>query len=202
MSDFPAGPFQVIYADPPWRWRAWSAAGEGKSAVQHYGVMDEAALAALPVAGAAARDAVLFLWVIQSMLPDALRLIEAWGFELKTVAFVWVKIKGAAEREGQGRLFYAGEDVRMGMGYHTRAGAEQCWLATRGRGYDRLAKGEAQVVFAPLREHSRKPDEIADAIVRLTGDVPRLELCARTRRPGWAAWGNQVERFAGGEAAE
>jgi N6-adenosine-specific RNA methylase IME4 len=191
----PAGPFSVIYADPAWSFATWSHRGQGKGASQHYDVMDLAAMAALPVAACAADDAALFMWVVQPMLPEALRLIEAWGFTFKTVAYVWIKIKGVAERQGQDRLFYAGEDVRLGLGYHTRSGAEQCWLATRGKGYDRLSQSEAQVVFAPLREHSRKPDDIADSIVRLTGDVPRLEMFARTERPGWSVWGNESTKF-------
>jgi N6-adenosine-specific RNA methylase IME4 len=190
----PAGPYSVIYSDPPWQYQTWSHRGEGKGASQHYATMDAAALRALPVGDIAAKDAALFLWVVQPQLPEAMRLINAWGFTFKTVAYVWVKIKG-----GQDRLFYAGDDVRKGLGYHTRSGAEQCWLATRGKGYRRLAQGEPQVVFSPLREHSRKPDEIAESIVKLTGDVPRLEMFARVKRPGWDAWGNQTDRF--GEAA-
>lgn len=194
MSDLfaglPRGHYRVLYADPPWLFHAWSQRGEDRGAVQHYGCMDLDAIKALPVGDVAAADAALFLWVVQPMLPEALSLIAAWGFTFKTVGYYWIKIKG-----GQDRLFYAGDDVKKGLGYHTRAGAEQCWIATRGRGYERLSQGEAQVVFSPLRQHSRKPDEIAESIVRLTGDVPKLELFARTRRPGWDAAGNEVEKF-------
>lgn len=192
--NLPSGPYRVIYADPPWRYETWSHRGQGKGASQHYGTMDAAALRALDVGAIAAPDAALFLWVVQPQLPEAMRLLDAWGFTFKTVAYYWVKVKG-----GQDRLFYAGEDVRLGLGYHTRSGAEQCWLATRGKGYARLSQREPQVVFSPLRVHSRKPDEIAESIARLTGDVPKIELFARTKRPGWDAWGNQVEKF--GEVA-
>lgn len=188
---FPLGHYSVIYADPPWKFEAWSHRGEDRGAVQHYGCMSLDDICALPVADWAAKDAALFIWVVQPMLREAVRVIDSWGFTLKTVAYCWVKIKGE-----QDRLFYAGEDVRMGLGYHTRAGMEQCWLATRGDGYERLSQGEAQVMFAPLREHSRKPDEIADSIVRLVGDVPRLEMFARTVRPGWSAFGNETTKFA------
>lgn len=194
MSILPPGPFNVIYADPPWRFQSWSELGEDRSAVQHYDCMDLDAIAALPVADIAAEDAALFMWVIQPMLPEALELIKAWGFTYKTVAFGWIKIKGDA---AQRFLFADSGSVRKGMGYHTRSGMEQCWLATRGRGYDRLAKGEAQVHLEGIREHSRKPDHFADAITRLTGDVPKLEMFARTKRPGWAVWGNQVDKFVG-----
>lgn len=195
--DLPRGPFSVIYADPPWRFASWSHRGEAKGAAQHYDCMSLDDICALPVAGAAARDAALFIWVVQPMLPEALRVVEAWGFTFKTVAFCWVKLKGVAAQQ---KLFYAAEDVRLGLGYHTRSGMEQCWLATRGKGYQRLTQGEAQVHFEAVREHSRKPDHFVSAIERLTGDVPKLEMFARTTRPGWSAWGNQTDRFA--EAAE
>lgn len=182
--------YRILMADPPWRFKSWSGRGGGKGAVQHYDCMDLDALERLPVADWAAPDCALFLWVVQSMLPEALQLIGVWGFEFKTVAYAWVKIKG-----GQPRLYYEQGDAGMGMGYHTRAGFEQCWLATRGKGYSRISKGEPQVIFAPRREHSRKPDEIAESIVRLCGDLPRLEMFARTRRPGWAVFGNETDKF-------
>jgi N6-adenosine-specific RNA methylase IME4 len=182
---------RVIYADPPWTFSTWSKRGEDRSPVQHYACMSLGDICGLPVRDVAAADCALFMWVVQPMLPQALTVIDAWGFTFKTVAFAWVKTKGA-----QRFLFQSPEDVRMGMGYHTRSGFEQCWLATRGKGYRRQVMDQPQVVFAPVREHSRKPDEIADAIVRLVGDVPRLEMFARTRRPGWEVFGNQTEKFA------
>lgn len=188
--------YRIIYADPPWAFRAWTgdtlASRKAGAAGAHYPTMKDDDIAALPVADWCEKDAALFIWITNPNIPLAVRIVEAWGFTFKTVAFAWVKIKGK-----QDRLFYAGEDVRLGLGYHTRSGFEQCWLATRGHGYERLTKAEPQVVFSPLREHSRKPDEIADAIVRLCGDLPRLEMFARTQRPGWQAWGNQTDKFSG-----
>lgn len=182
FDPLPQRGFSVVYADPPWTYSTWSHKGEGRAPQQHYDCMSLDAIAALPVADLAAPDAALFLWVIQPMLPQAMQLISAWGFTFKTVAYYWVKMTA------DGR-------PRKGLGYHTRQGAEQCWLATRGRGYRRMSRAEPQVVFAPLREHSRKPDEIADSVARLTGDVPRVELFARTQRPGWQVWGNQTGLF-------
>jgi N6-adenosine-specific RNA methylase IME4 len=68
----------------------------------------------------------------------------------------------------------------------------------RGRGYKRQSQGIEQVLHAPLREHSRKPDEIAHRIELLVGEVPRVELFARTRRPGWTVWGDEIDRFDNG----
>lgn len=87
-----------------------------------------------------------------------------------------------------------GEGYAMGTGYYTRANPEICLLGVTGK-MPRLDAGVRQLVVEPRREHSRKPDRIADDIVRLFGDRPRIELFARTARPGWAAWGNQVDKF-------
>jgi N6-adenosine-specific RNA methylase IME4 len=183
-------PYSVIYADPSWHFKTYSQKGAGRSASVHYDTMTLNEIKALDVASIASKDAVLFLWVLQSMLPHALELIDAWGFKYKTIGFVWVKMRGK-----QAAMFCGQTDVRRMMGYYTRAGSEICLIATRGKGLKRLSKGEYQVVLAPLREHSRKPDEVAQAIERLYGDVPRLEMFARTRRDGWDVFGNQVDKF-------
>src|SRR5262249_21237495 len=138
-----------------WQFKPWSHRGEGKGASQHYQCMTLADVCALPVADLMAPDAALFLWVVQPMLPEALRVINAWGFEFRTVAFVWIKMP-RIWREVSWWV-----PPRMGLGYHTRSGSEQCWLAVRGEGYQRQAKDVAQVLHAPIRGHSRKPDEIA-----------------------------------------
>ena len=193
FSGLPRGPFSVIHADPPWQFKPWSHRGLDRGAEQHYSTMTIADIMALPVKDIAADDAALFLWVVQPMLPEALDLIRAWGFEFKTVAYCWVKIKG---KSAQTHLFVDSGAVRKGLGYHTRAGMEQCWLATRGKGYARLSRGEGQVHIEGLREHSRKPDFFAQSIERLVGDVPKLEMFARTERAGWTVWGNQTDKFA------
>jgi N6-adenosine-specific RNA methylase IME4 len=186
--------YSVVYADPPWQFQAWSHRGEGKGASQHYDCMTLQQVCDLPVRKVVADDAALFMWVVQPMLPDALRVIGAWGFEFKTVAFAWVKMKSTWTGD---KLFYDPTDIapRLGLGYHTRSGFEQCWLAVRGKGYKRRAQGVPQVLHAPLRQHSRKPDEVAARIETLVGDIPKIELFARSRRPGWDAWGHQVTKF-------
>lgn len=192
--DLPRGPFSVIYADPPWRFASWSHRGEAKGAVQHYDCMSLDDICALPVAGAAARDAALFIWVVQPMLPEALRVIEAWGFTFKTVAFCWVKLKGVAAQQ---KLFYAAEDVRLGLGYHTRSGMEQCWLATRGEAAAPLPGTQPETVYRERKgRHSAKPDWFAGQIERLFPGVARIELFARAARPGWDVWGFESDSSA------
>ena len=81
----------------------------------------------------------------------------------------------------------------MGLGYWTRANTEACLLATRGHP-KRLRADIRQLIVAPRREHSRKPEAIYERIERLVAG-PRLELFARQSRPGWTAWGNESTKF-------
>ncbi len=184
----PPGPFASILADPPWRFEAWSGKGTARSADNHYDTMRLEDIAALPVADVAANDCVLFMWICWPMLPEALRLIEAWGFRYKTCGFSWTK---ADVR--QRTLFRDDADVQVGMGYWTRANSEVCLLATRGKP-KRLNADVRQGIIEPRREHSRKPDCVHGRIERLVAG-PYLELFARTPRKGWTVWGNQTDKF-------
>ena len=169
--------YRVIYADPPWHYRDRAQAGE-RGASFKYRLTTTAELARLDVASLADTDCALFMWSTAPLLPDALQLMQAWGFRYSTVAFVWVKTSAA------GRLAW-------GMGQSTRANAELVLLGLRGR-LRRVSGAVHQVVQAPRRQHSQKPDEVRDRIVALLGDVPRVELFARQRVPGWDAWGDQT----------
>ncbi len=137
-------------------------------------------ICALPIADIAAPDSALFLWATFPMLQEAMRVIAAWGFSYKTVAFVWLKQNRVAKT-----WFY-------GMGFWTRNNAEICLLATKGHP-KRQSKGIHQLIVSPIERHSKKPDEARDKIVRLMGDLPRVELFARNATPGWEVWGNEVE---------
>ncbi len=169
-----ASRFQVLYADPPWR-----LGGSGKGSPP-YPMMATGDICALPVKRIAAPDCALLLWAVHSHLPDALAVVRAWGFSYKTVAFTWVK------RTPRDTGFF------LGRGYWTHSNAEPCLLATRGKPR-RVGTGVASLVVSPRREHSRKPDEVRERIVRVFGDVPRAELFARQKVDGWSAWGDEVE---------
>ncbi len=136
---------------------------------------------ALPVSGIADTDCTLFLWATMPMLPEALGLINAWGFEYKTVGFTWVK-----RNKKKPTWFW-------GMGYWTRANAELCLIATKGKP-KRINKGVHSVIDTRIEKHSKKPDIVRDKIVGLMGDLPRIELFARQAVEGWDAWGNEVEQ--------
>ena len=149
------------------------------AAENHYPTMGIDELCALPVADIAAQDSALFLWATFPQLPEALRLIKAWGFSYKSVAFVWLKKNKKADS-----WFY-------GLGFWTRGNAEICLLATKGHPH-RQAANIHQFIVSPIKEHSKKPDEARGKIVALMGDLPRVELFARQTPPGWDVWGNEV----------
>ena len=174
------GHYGAILADPPSPFKTRSPKGQGRSAVRHYKTMDWTAIMAMPVEQLAAKDCVLFLWATWPTMPQALRLIEFWGFEYKTCAFDWVKVN--KDRR-----------PRFGLGYWTRSNTEPCLLATRGHP-KRLNADVSQVIVTQRREHSRKPDQVREKIERLVAG-PYLELFARSRCKGWDSHGNEVEKF-------
>ena len=156
---------------------------------QHYETMTLDEIKALPVADVAAKDCVLLMWIVDSHVDQGLALAAHWGFTYKTLGFVWRKVKKTIDEES-----YEDDGASsMGMGKWTRKECEFCFLFTRGKP-PRLSGGVRQIINAPRREHSRKPDEAYDSIEALAGG-PYLELFARTRRPGWSAWGNQTDKF-------
>ena len=172
--------FKAIYVDPPWTFKVYSGKGKSRSAENHYDTMDQEAIKGLGVhiARLAAKDCALFLWCVMPQIPEALKVIEAWGFTYKTAGFIWAKLNKS------------GEGYFTGMGYWTRANAELCILATRGAP-TRLNADVPQLIVAPVGEHSRKPDETRGRIERLVAG-PYLELFARQRVDGWTVWGNQA----------
>ena len=172
--------YGIIYADPPWHYRVYSKKGAGRSAESHYPTMTIEEIQALPVSELADKDCALFMWITFPLLKESLSVLSAWGFKFKTIAFVWIK-----QNRKSDSLFW-------GMGYWTRANAEFCVLATKGKP-KRMAKNVHQVIVSHIEEHSKKPDEARRRIVRLMGDMPRIELFARQKTAGWDVWGNEVE---------
>ena len=149
----------------------------GKSS---YDVLNTDTIMSFDVASIADKTSMLFLWATYPMIKHALSVMDAWGFEYKTVAFTWVK----NNRSGVGFHF--------GLGYWTRANPEICLLGIRGKPH-RINADIPNLLISPLREHSRKPDEARDRIIRLCGDLPRIELFARRKVEGWDCWGNEVD---------
>ena len=172
--------YNIFYADPAWKFDNKNTGGSMKSGADaHYPVMSVSDMGKLPVPALAANDCTLFMWWVASQPAEALALVDAWGFTIKTMpGFVWVK------ETKHGKDFF-------GMGFSTRQGSENCLIATRGKP-KRISASVRAVVRAPVGRHSEKPAVFRDRIVTLMGDVPRLELFARQITPGWDVWGNQV----------
>lgn len=171
--------YQIIYADPPWSYKDKAAAGK-RGASFKYPVMSIEDIKKLPIKDLAADDCALFMWVTMPKLNEVFSVIEAWGFEYKTVAFTWVK-----KNKKSDSWFW-------GMGRWTRANAELCLLATKGKP-KRVSAGVHSILDDPVMRHSQKPDSARQRIVELMGDIPRIELFAREKVEGWDSWGNEVD---------
>ena len=135
----------------------------------------------LPVKDIAEKDCVLFLWCTDPLLNKQIEVIKAWNFEYKTVGFYWIK-----ENKNQTNMRFW-----KGPGYWTRANPEICLLATKGKP-KRVGTNVDRLVIAERDVHSRKPLIIRNKIVELCGDLPRIELFARTTAEGWSSWGNEI----------
>ena len=175
--ELPKKKFKIIYADPPWSYKDKALAGN-RGACCKYPVMNIEDIKNLPVKDIADDDCVLFLWVTFPKLNECFEVIKNWGFEYKTNAFTWVKK-------------YRNGDNFMGMGRWTRANAEVCLLATKGKP-KRINAGIRQIIESVPEKHSKKPNIVRDKIVELCGDLPRIELFARNQTDKWDSWGNEV----------
>ncbi len=187
----PHGGYGAILADPPWRFANFSTKGEKKNPVAHYGCETVEDLQIFPVNRLAAPHCALFLWATFPMLPGALAVMNAWGFTYKSGG-AWAK------RSSTGKKW------QFGTGYIFRSAAELLLVGTRGKpkvlnhSTRNLIATDApleDLIVAPVREHSRKPDDTY-ALVQALYAGPYVELFARSTREGWTAWGDEVGSFA------
>ena len=182
--------YDILYADPPWGFtRSGSLHVNGMygNALDHYHVLTDEEIKRIPVPTIMAESCLMFGWVVQSQMNYCIDVFESWGFQYSTVGFVWDKLTSK-------------------MGYYTHPQVELCLIFKHGtpnsEPYNtdsalfRGSRNEKQIVYAPRKEHSRKPDAIAHAIERLYPRASRVELFARTPRPGWDTWGDQAEGVA------
>ena len=174
--------FQTVLADPPWRFinRTGKVAPEHRR-LSRYETMTTDEICALPVQALVAEPAHLYLWVPNALLPEGLKVMEAWGFEYKS-NIVWHKIRKDGGSDGRG------------VGFYFRNVTELLLFGIRGKKARTLAPARRQVnmIQSRKREHSRKPDEQYDVIEDCSSG-PYLELFARGTRPGWKYWGNQAD---------
>ena len=159
--------YRTIMADPPW---GIPEQRGGYGADNHYSLMPMEQIKAMPVADLATSDAHLWLWVTNNVLRDGYDVMEKWGFTPRSV-FSWIK-------------------PRMGLGVYLRNATEHVLFGTRGKA-PILFKAQPNWLFAPLQDHSHKPEE-QYAIIERCSPGPYLELFARRNQPGWDAWGNEI----------
>jgi len=183
MIPFPNKKYKIIYADPPYEFKTYSKKGQTKangSMLPHYNTMSLEDIKKLPIQNICDEECILFLWVTMPTIEQAFELIKSWGFKYKTCAFAWVKQNPS------------GNGIYSGLGHYTCQNIELCLLATKNKFPKRIDKSIKQIVLSPRREHSRKPDEVRERIVKLMGDLPRIELFARQKVEGWDCWGNEI----------
>tara|TARA_Y100001963_G_scaffold13629_1_gene16988 strand:- start:3507 stop:4175 length:669 start_codon:yes stop_codon:yes gene_type:complete len=187
--ELPEATFDIIYADPPWHYNGKmqfdkSSVGAEQidlsknifisAAAFKYPTVTTEILKTLPVHTIAKDDCILFMWATNPHLAQAISLGEAWGFQYRTVAFIWDK-------------------MIHNPGQYTLSNCELCLLFKRGRiPKPRGARNVQQLVSSPRRKHSVKPDEVREKIVEMFPEQERIELFARDRFEGWATWGLEV----------
>jgi N6-adenosine-specific RNA methylase IME4 len=185
FAHLPTGPFGIIYADPAWSYRGRKQFGfagdvgvDTGGAINQYETLSVEEICSLRVADIAANDALLFLWATSPLLPDAMQVMDAWGFDYATVGFVWDK-------------------QRTNPGYYTLSQCELCLVGKRGRiPSPRGSRNERQFLSEKRGPHSAKPDEVARRIEAMFPAQAKVELFARRHRAGWASWGNEPQEAA------
>ena len=178
--------FGVVMADPPWSFDNWSEGGNAKNAKAQYDCMPTDDICAMPVGHLAAGDCWLWLWATHPMLPDALRVMDAWGFSFVT-SRVWVK-RGISGK------------TAFGPGYVLRTCSEPFLIGKIGAPRT-FNKSVRTVLESPRRQHSRKPDNAYKTCETLFGPANRLDLFSRQTRAGWMNWGNEATKFDAGDPA-
>lgn len=171
QQSLPEGNFDVLYADPPWRYDF--SKSDSRAIESHYQTMELEEICNLDVP--AAKNAILYLWATAPKLLEAQRVMKAWGFDYKS-NMVWVK-------------------PTMGMGYHSIGKHELLLIGTKGKMSPPGAQSRYQsVINASKGEHSKKPDLVYEIIEEAYPPTEHklLELFARNRRIGWTSWGNEI----------
>ena len=176
--------YGTIYADPPWRFqnRTGKVAPEHKR-LSRYQTMTLQEIMTLPISDIASEKSHLYLWIPNAILPDGLKVMDAWGFEYKS-NIVWEKIRKDGMPDGRGVGFYFRNVTEILLFGIRKKSAPNRTLQP--------ARSQVNLVRAQKREHSRKPDEIIP-IIEACSHGPRIELFARGNRDGWDTWGDQAD---------
>ena len=171
--------YKIIYADCPWPYDNPKGNDPSMGGIT-YPVMTMGDIKSLPVTTICDKDCALFMWATMPKMQEAIEVIKAWGFRYTTCAFTWVKTNSKSG------------GIYSGLGHWTNGNAELCLFGKIGKP-KRIAKNVKQIVMTPVGRHSAKPAEVRHRIVRLIGDIPRIELFAREKVDGWDAVGNEID---------
>jgi|TARA_R110001583_G_scaffold105219_3_gene252769 N6-adenosine-specific RNA methylase IME4 len=181
--ELPNKKYNIIYADPPWQFSSrihQENRGFTHSLEKHYSTMTEQEICSIPIKNITDENCILFMWVTDSHLEQALKVIAAWGFHYKTIGFTWVK-------------HYASGSYCYNFSPYLLKSTEICLIATKGKLKEIKEKNDIKgLVFAERTKHSKKPQEVRARIEQMCKDLPRIELFARQKTPGWDVWGNEV----------
>lgn len=177
MMAFPNKKYNIIYADPPWEYFLYQKQDWRGTANKHYNTLTIEKIKKLPVKQISDKNCILFLWGTWPNLQECLDVIKAWGFKYKTIGFNWIKTNST-----NSKCFF-------GMGHYTKSNSEFCLIATKGT-IPIISNKISSVLHSSIQKHSKKPDIIRDKILQLVGNLPRIELFARTKVHGWDTWGN------------
>ena len=169
--------YEIIYCDPPWHYtrKQHSKTASTGGAISHYPTVPLPKLKTLNVQSIAADNSLCFMWITSPLMPQGLELMQAWGFEYKTVAFCWDKVK-------------------PNPGYYTMSQVELCIVGKRGTiPQPRGARNCRQFFSKKKTRHSSKPAEFRRGIENMFPEQRKIELFARGKISGWDTWGNQTD---------
>jgi len=224
LSNFPADSVNIIYADPPWKYQQNVKAGvlKRKNGELLYPSMTIKELTELgpAVERICKKDCALLLWATMPLLQESLDVIKAWGFKYKTCFVNWVKTTAAGDKPAFGVGYYTRSNAELCLlAVRGRIASYKRLLPDEAdRGQNKMTQivheegltndpdcrvnflsllddSSTPVVMTPRRQHSRKPECIRNMIVRLFGDLPRVEFFARQQAEGWMSLGNDTEHF-------
>lgn len=182
--------YDIIYADPPWDYGGktqFDKTSKSKEVIDfsknifissanfEYPTVKTSILKQMPIGQITKEDCLLFMWVTNPHLAQGIELGQAWGFEYKTVGFVWDK-------------------MIHNPGQYTMSYCELCLIFKKGKiPTPRGARNIKQLIRVPRMEHSRKPIEVLNNIDKMFPTQSKIELFARHKPVGWDVWGLDVE---------
>jgi len=184
------GFFDIIVVDPPWKYRP--GATTVGDATKKYDTMTIEDIKRIPFGNLASENSMILMWTTSAFLGASIDIIKEWGFDYKTVMFVWVKV------------FPNSKTLVAGPGWYTRPSCEYVMLGVRGSIQQYKQSGAVKQVFLEPRPgniHSRKPMQtICNRLKEFLGNenyrkLNKIELFARSGYPGWHTWGNEATKY-------